>query len=384
MADKKNTAKKGGSGKIIAFILALVLISGTFYTVYYLLNRGKRVVNNHSETPTTTQATELTTGHTVKETIMPKLETDDKSDGYLDGAVYIWQNKGYEVFKGTVNDAHTYADSINNYKKLLGKNYKVYNMVIPSATEISLPERLSKKISNLQMENINAIILRLSPDVTPVDTYETLGQHRNDETPLYYNTDKLWTQYGAYYAYTALTKVLDVKPIQIDTLISSTADYNFLGSHVKATVSKETKNGNPMLISNPDTVIYYNLPDTAIVTALIQGEEIPVAMPYYNSELTDGLAPSDIYATKDCAYTVIQNNAVQSGKIAVVTDKYGYALAPFLCRNYSEVHLIDIDNFARNLRTYLEENKITNVLYLNGIMSANSVSKTSEMDAMFQ
>ena len=383
MTDKKNTTRKGGSGKIIAFILALVLISGTFYTVYYLLNRGKRVMNNRSETSATTQTTEPATGHTVKETIMPKLETDDKSDGYLDGAIYIWQNKGYEIFKGTINDAHTYADSINNYKKLLGKNYKVYNMVIPNATEISLPERLSKKISNLQMENINAVILHLSPDVIPVNAYEMLGQHRNDETSLYYNTDKLWTQYGAYYAYTALTKVLDIKPIQLDTLTGSTADYKFLGSHVRATVSKETKNGNPMLISNPDTVIYYNLPDTATVTALIQGEETPVTMPYYSSELTDGLAPSDIYATKDCAYTVIRNDAIQTGKIAVVTDKYGYALSPFLSRNYSEVHLIDIDNFQRNLQTYLEENKITNVLYLNGIMSANSVSKTAKTDSMF-
>ncbi len=384
MADKKKTTQNSSFGKITAVILALVLIVGTVYSVYYLLNRGRRVMNTPAETPSEIQATEQTTGHTVTNTIMPKLESDDNTDdGYLDGAVYIWQNKGHEVFKGTVNNAKSYADSINNYKKLLGKNYKIYDMVVPTATEIALPERLSKKVSNLQIENINAIILNLSPEVIPVDVYSVLGEHRNDENPLYYKTDKLWTQYGAYHAYISLTKVLDVKPANSDTFRTTQLENAFLGSHVRATVSKETKNGNPLLINNPDTVTYYHLPDTATVKALVQGSETPVEMSYYNTDVSDGSEPSDIYATQECAYTVVSNSDVPSGKIAIVSDKFGYALVPFLCRNYNEVHLIDIDNFERNLRTYLEENKITNVLYLNGIMSANSVAKTIKTDAMF-
>ena len=119
MADKKKTTQNSSFGKITAVILALVLIVGTVYSVYYLLNRGRRVMNTPAETPSEIQATEQTTGHTVTNTIMPKLESDDNTDdGYLDGAVYIWQNKGHEVFKGTVNNAKSYADSINNYKKL--------------------------------------------------------------------------------------------------------------------------------------------------------------------------------------------------------------------------------------------------------------------------
>lgn len=384
MADKKKKKTKNSNfRKITALLLAVVLIGGTFYTVYYLLNRSKNVINNQSQTTATEQASEQTTGHSVTDTVMPKLESDDKSDGYLDGAVYIWQSKGYEVFKGTVNNAKSYADSINNYKKLLGKNYKVYNMVVPSATEIALPERLSKKVSHLQVENINAVILNLSMDVIPVDVYSVLGEHRNDELPLYYKTDKLWTQYGAYHAYTALTKVLDVKPSELSAFNAVTLENAFLGSHVQATVSKETKNGNPMLIKNPDTVTYYSLSDTSVVTALTLGSETPIEMPYYNTEFTENPSPSDIYATKDCAYTVIANNNIQNGKIAVIGDKFGYALLPFLSQNYHEVHMIDIDNFTQNLRTYLEENKITNVLYLNGIMSANTVAKTAKTDAMF-
>jgi len=376
--------KKNNFGKIVAVLMAMILLSGTIYAVYYLLNRGKTAMRDYSSTISETQPVETATSHRIKDTILPKLENDDKSDdGYLDGAVYIWQNKGFEIFKGAIDNAKSYAESINNYKKMLGDNYKVYNMVIPNATEITLPERLSKKVSNLQRENINAIISTLSAKVTPIDVYGAIGEHRNDETPLYYNTDKYWTQYGAYYAYTELTKTLDIKPVDIGTISAVTSEYTFLGSHITATVSKETKNGNPMLISNPDTLTYYLLPDTATVTALPQGSQTVSEMSYYNTDITDGSSPMSIYATQECAYTVIRNSGIDSGKIAVVCDKFGYAITPFLCRNYSEVHLIDIDNFERNLKHYLEENKISNILYLNGIMSANSVSKTAKTDAMF-
>ena len=74
---------------------------------------------------------------------------------------------------------------------------------------------------------------------------------------------------------------------------------------------------------------------------------------------------------------------LQNGKIAVVADKLGYGVAPFLTANYNEVHLIDIDNFERNIKAYLEENEIKDVVYLNGVMSANTAAKTAKTDAMF-
>ena len=66
-----------------------------------------------------------------------------------------------------------------------------------------------------------------------------------------------------------------------------------------------------------------------------------------------------------------------------MSDKFGYGIAPFLANNYNEVHIIDVDCFERNIKNYLEENKITEVVYLNGIMSANTAAKTAKTDAMF-
>lgn len=379
--ERKN--KKRSKGNVIAAVIAVALFAGSALAVTYLVQRGKNAVENYQGDITATQSVEAPTGHIVEMKDMPALKSDDKSDGYLDGAVYIWQNKGFEVFKGTVTDAKSYADSINNYRKILGKEYKIYDVVVPSGTEITLPERLSKTFSNNQRENINTVITNLSMDITPIDVYGILGEKRNEG--LYYSTDKYWTQLGAYYAYTDIAKSLGIKAVDVKEFTPITMEQEFFGSHINATVSKETQNGNPKLLSNPDKVTYYALSDTVTVQALPEGGEEPLDMQYYSdsAELANGVQPLSIYATKDCAYTVLTNSEISEGKIAVVSDKFGYSIAPFLCENYNQVHLIDIDNFQRNLKNYLEENKITTVVYLNGIMSANTAAKTAKMDAMF-
>ena len=379
--DSRNANSKK-AGTVIAVFLALVLIASSAAVVTYLADRGKRAMSDYSGSSVETTVPEEATVHKVIEKDMPVLKSDDKkSEGYLDGAVYIWQNKGYEVFKGSIKDAKEYASSVSSYKRALGKSCNVYNIVVPTATEITLPERLSKTFSNNQRENITAVITSLSMDVTPVDVYNSLGEHRNEY--IYFNTDKYWTPLGAYYGYKELASTLKIKPVDIKSAEQIKLEQSFLGSHISSTISKETKNGNPKLLDNPDKVTLFALPETVSVKALPKGSDNTVDMSYYNTYTEDGASPSDIYASKDCAYTVLSNSSIESGKIAVVADKFGYALAPLLTYNYSEVHLIDIDNFERNIKNYLTQNKITDVVYLNGIMSANTAAKTAKTDAMF-
>lgn len=381
----KNQQKKRKNifGKVLAGVIAVALISAAGFAVVYLVQRGQNAMNNYQGAiePTVATQPQQNTTHALAMKELPRISTDDKSDGYLDGAVYIWQNTGYEVFKGNVTDAKAYAESVSNYKTLLGAKYNVYNAVVPSAVEIALPERLSKTVSNNQWENISTVFSNLSQDVTPVDVYNALGEKRNEK--LYYNTDKSITQLGAYYTYTALAGSLGITAKDINSFEAVTVSENVFGSHITATVSKETKNGNPMLLDNPDTVTYYSLPESVSVQAMPKASDEMAELSYYNYDFGADSTPVDIYNTADCAYTVLENSEVANGKIAVVADKLGYGVAPFLTANYNEVHLIDIDNFERNIKAYLEENEITDVVYLNGIMSANTAAKTAKTDAMF-
>ncbi len=80
---------------VIAVILALVLIASSAAAVTYLINRGKRAMSDYSGSSVEATMPEEATVHKVEERDMPVLKADDKkSEGYLDGAVYIWKNKG--------------------------------------------------------------------------------------------------------------------------------------------------------------------------------------------------------------------------------------------------------------------------------------------------
>lgn len=384
MAKEKESSKNksGIAGKVVAVIIAIALVAGSSLAVAYLLNRGKNAMKNYSGNQTIATE-EVSTGHIIEEKDMPSLNEDDgKSEGYIDGAIYIWNNKGYEIFKGTVTDAKLYATSINNYKRILGNEYKVYNAVVPSSTEIALPQRLSKTFSNNQRENISTIITSLSEDVMPIDVYNILCEKRNEN--LYYHTEKYWTPIGAYYGYTEIIKAMNMTPTDISEFSVVDCSQSFLGSYISATVSKETQNGNPKLLENPDSVQYYSLPLGVTTQITKVGDDSLEAIDYFNGYADNGSSPYSIYNATDYSCTILDNPLIEhKEKIAIVTDKCGYAIAPFFSSNFAQVHIIDIDNFNRNIKDYLTKNKITNVLYLNGITSANTAVKTAKMDAMF-
>ena len=71
------------------------------------------------------------------------------------------------------------------------------------------------------------------------------------------------------------------------------------------------------------------------------------------------------------------------GKLLLVKDSYGNAIAPFLAANYSEVHVADFRSFPQDLPGYCQENGITDVLFFNNVMSANTYSQVETMDALF-
>ena len=81
----------------------------------------------------------------------------------------------------------------------------------------------------------------------------------------------------------------------------------------------------------------------------------------------------------------IVNEENHSGrKLALVKDSYGNAIAPFLASSFEEVHVIDFRSFPGNLPEYCRENGITDVLFLNNVMSANTYFQIESMNGLFE
>lgn len=379
---KKELAHKKRRNRAVAVIIVLLLIVAVVFAVV-LIGRGMNAEKNappQAPTGATTAATAPTApSYTPEKADLPAL-ADDGTDGEMDGSIYIWNKQGFDIFKGNEKTALSYSNAISSFKEALGDDIAVYNMVVPNHTEFGLPGRLSTVIgSNPQRDNTTVIYSNYSAAVTPVDVYNALGQKRNDG--IFFHTDYRWTSLGAYCAYEQFAKTAGFEPVKLDSLEKKTIS-DFAGSYVTAT-------WNQALSQNLDAIDYYEMPADLTCTLYRTDSDgntsdTPETVGLYG-EAADGEDPYDVFLHGDNARMVIDNKDISNGdKIAVVKDMYGNAFVPYLTNNYDEVHVIDFRFYEGSLKEYCDKNKIGTVLFLNGIMSANSAIQVENMGKLFK
>ena len=54
-------------------------------------------------------------------------------------------------------------------------------------------------------------------------------------------------------------------------------------------------------------------------------------------------------------------------RILLVKDSYAHAMAPFVMNHFEELHMIDLRYYNGDIRTYIQEQGITDLLVLYGI-----------------
>ena len=298
---------------------------------------------------------------------------DDNSNGYSAYSIYVWNNQGFELFGSDEARATTYAETINGFADKLN-GITVYDMVIPNHTEMGLPQRLkdSDAPSTSQAENIKSIYSKLSDKVTPVNAYNYLADH-NDEY-IYFGSDHHWSGLGAYYAYSAFAKTNNLPVLSLDDCTEQQIE-GFTGTFTNTASGLDT-----------DTVHYWEFPYE--VTMDITDESGNVnnyTSPYYQYAEAGSLTYG-VFIMGDHPLTVLNSaseNAETGKKIAVIKESYGNAFVPYLTYNYEEVHVIDFRTFGDNLVSYCRQNGIDEVLFLNGVMSANTQIQLDSMSGLF-
>lgn len=298
---------------------------------------------------------------------------DDKSSGYSAYSIYVWNKQGFELFGSDEARATTYAETINGFADKLN-GITVYDMVIPNHTEMGLPQRLkdSDAPSTSQAENIKSIYSKLSDKVTPVNAYNYLADH-NDEY-IYFGSDHHWSGLGAYYAYSAFAKTNDLPVLSLDDCTEQQIE-GFTGTFSNTASGLDT-----------DTVHYWEFPyEVTMDVTDTDGNLNTYTSPYYQYAEAGSLTYG-VFIMGDHPLTVLKSaseNAEEGKKIAVIKESYGNAFVPYLTYNYEEVHVIDFRTFGDNLVSYCQQNGIDEVLFLNGVMSANTQIQLDSMSGLF-
>ncbi|MFM2339208.1 MAG: hypothetical protein RL115_2401 [Bacteroidota bacterium] len=292
---------------------------------------------------------------------IPRILPDDGQVGVKKGAVFIFKNRGFEVFSGGGGIGKRYAETINSYNRLQLPGVKVYNMIVPNGFEFEITEKY-KSLATPASDAINSIFNAEDAAIIKINPVEEIRQHRNEY--IYFNTDHHWTSLGAYYGYTAFCKAAGLSPVLLDS-IPSKVKPGFLGLFHRLTRSAVLK-------ANPDSVRYYLFPDS-------------VRFSIGSSKNINFWAPSKMYAEQvkgDNSYSVflqgdlpickmetLKNNG---RKIAIVKESYGNAFAPFLINNYEKVIVVDSRYYSGDFIGMLKAEGINELLFINNIFAAHT------------
>ena len=293
---------------------------------------------------------------------------DDGSSGYTsasDQGLYIYKNAAYELCGASDEAGKDYAAAISEFKKS-APDFTVYNMVVPTHTEFGIPQRLASEIyTQSQSQNIKTIYSSYTEDVKPINCYNALCRHKDEY--VYFNTDHHWTGLGAYYAYQAFCEQTGQQALALTDCTEQTIE-GFEGSFYSADASL-----------SPDSVHYWKFP----YQTHAKRQEEPGAEMYDTDVYYEGAAGSGAYITfiyGDSSLFIEYNDTNKNGKkIAVVKESYGNAFVPYLTNNYEEVHIIDFRYFTQNIKEYMQENGITEILFLNNTMSANAAMQVDRI-----
>jgi hypothetical protein len=79
----------------------------------------------------------------------------------------------------------------------------------------------------------------------------------------------------------------------------------------------------------------------------------------------------------DSKITQVRTGAANGRRIAIMKDSFGNTIPGYLFYSFEEVHVIDFRYFHRNLKDYVSENKITDLVIANNIMAAAGVAPSA-------
>ena len=317
---------------------------------------------------------EFPTEYTDEDFIAPKID-DDNSNGTMSNSLYIWNNSAFELFYGDKDIAKNYANLINTAQKKLGSDINLYSMIVPNHTEMGLPERLKNTSGGAdtasQAEYIKNAYTAMNSKVHPVNVYNALSEHCNEY--IYFHSDHHWTGLGAYYAYAAFMEQIDQTPLNLSDCEEKEIS-GFEGSFLNLVSSGV----------DSDTVHYWEFPYNAPMTVTdSDGEKTNYDSPYC-SYADSGSFTYSVFLYGDNPFTVIKSSSENTSdeKIFVVHESYGNAMIPYLTNNFKEVYAVDFRDWNGNIKEFCEKNDITNVLFLNGVMSSGTADQVEMMKSL--
>lgn len=287
------------------------------------------------------------------------------------GSVFVVGDSAYNYYSFSQAISDQYVALINGLAKELEGSADVYDLIIPTAIDITLDDATRNSISSSnQKQAIRYMYSKMSPNVGKCYIYELMRKHRDEY--LYFRTDHHWTSLGAYYAYTAFATQLEKKPYALDSFKKYEMG-RFIGSYYTTTrVSSLTE--------NPDNLVAYGPFSTNALEMVNKDNQF---IDYNIITDVSGWNENSKYSSfigGDNPYTHIKNPNLSDGSsVLVIKESFGNAFVPFLVENFEHVYVIDYRYYDGTVQELVAQNAIANVVFVNNISITSTEDRVNEL-----
>lgn len=270
----------------------------------------------------------------------------------------IYNGMAIQFFGGNDKMGKTYAAAINKFRKAWPATVNIYDVVVPSTADLYMPAEY-KKQSASEKRNIDVIYASLDPGIESVDAYSMMMAHKDEY--LFFNTDHHWTGTGAYYAYSAFCNTAGMAPIQFSQM-ERKVKKNWLGSLYLLCRDQRLR-------ENPDSAVYYKVPGPYKCWRYVDTNiEKGISIPLY-AEYGSGYG---VFLGGDYPLMKVETEKKTGRSVVIVKNSFGNGFAPYFVANFDKVYIIDYRYFNHSLVDFVNNNGITDVVFLNNSFSANT------------
>ena len=269
------------------------------------------------------------------------------------------------AFKNKNKGERRFAEVVNTYEATFGPEIQVYCMIIPTAVEYYCPAN-AESCTDPEFPVLTELYSMIDSAVRVVDLYMVLGEHVDED--IYLRTDHHWSPLGAYYAARQFAMVAGVKVPELSDFVADTIK-EYVGSMYGFSKDVNVK-------KSPEDFVYYKPINISYSTTyrryeLDEDYQIVGEEPAHKGEFFVKVSgSSSAYCTfmgSDARITQVKTDSDCPRRLLMMKDSFGNAIPGYLFGSFEEIHVIDFRYFTYNIKDYVEEHGITDVLMANNI-----------------
>lgn len=312
---------------------------------------------------------------------MPDQAAPDAAPELYDSLAVV-DGAGYGLYKFSEDNTNEYIQLVCDAADYLPDWVTLYEMIVPTSLDVMLTEsyitghEIDSSDQRKAIEDyIYPSIHNLHDGVKTVSLFDPLRAHCDEY--IYYRSDPLWTQLGAYYAYVEFCKAAGLDAIPLDDFELESYD-GYLGSYYHTSQDSE-------MAANTDTVEAY-MPFAKASLSFINNEG---AWESDWAVIQDGEGYNPewlnlIFMAGGQSYAEITNEDLDDGSACIlVSESFSNTFAPFLLNHYQYVYVVDYRYYSGSIPDLAEEVAADDVILLNNITSTSDESRISDLSSVF-